>query len=253
MPSQIIEPHIFDSLDWLRCGMTAREAVEPGQDRLALAARLADLLSENDGAVSQRAPVVVGEQVHGDEIAVVGGEESDMGLLEPGEIVELPGVDALIGDQPGLFVGVFTADCVPIVFADPERRTVAVAHAGREGTRLGIARKVLDRLQALGSKPTDLLVWVGPSISVEHYEVSVEIAGDFRDHFGHYPGAVQGPDLRNLALGSINWCELISAGIPIERIELDARCTFESVDLFHSYRRDGADAGRMLTFAGVVA
>jgi YfiH family protein len=176
-----------------------------------------------------------------------------MGLLEPGEIVELPGVDALIAGRAGLFVGVFTADCVPLVFADPATRMVAVAHAGREGTRLGIARKVLDRLQALGSNPTDILVWIGPSISVDHYEVSPEIAADFRDHFGHYPGAIQGPDLRNLALGSINWCELVSTGVPLERIELDARCTFQSEELFHSYRRDGAHAGRMLTFAGVVA
>lgn len=169
---------------------------------------------------------------------------------EAGEVLEAPGVDGLLTLEPDLLLGVFTADCVPVVIADPRQKAVAVVHAGREGTRRGIVRAAVDALVASGSRAEDLCAWVGPSISPLHYEVSTEMAADFRDHFGHYPGAIQGPESRHLALGLINWYELVASGLARERVELDARCTFHDATLFHSYRRDGAEAGRMLTFAG---
>jgi YfiH family protein len=169
---------------------------------------------------------------------------------EPGEVLEAPGVDGLLTLEPDLLLGVFTADCVPVVIADPRQKAVAVVHAGREGTRLGIVRAAVDALVASGSRAEDLCAWVGPSISSAYYEVSADMAADFRDHFGHYPGAIQGPESRHLALGLINWYELVASGLARENVELDARCTFHDATLFHSYRRDGAEAGRMLTFAG---
>ncbi len=240
---KIIRPYLFDSLNWLNCGMTTRVAVEPEEPRLGLAADLPALLG------LEPVPVVVGEQVHGNRLAVVGSDVEDSEQVEPGEVLEVPGADGVVASEPGWLVGVFTADCVPVTLVDRRSRRVAVAHAGRKGTLLGIAVKALRRLVKLGSSVEDVLVWIGPSVCGYHYEVSEEMAAEFRDHFSHFPGAIVGEEFRNLNLGVINWCQLVQAGLNPDQIELDARCTFEDDMLFYSYRRDGGTGGRMLTFA----
>ena len=238
----IIRPHILESLDWFRYGTTTRAATQPDEECLCLAARLPELAGFGPAAVA------VGEQVHGDVVRVVGGLDTETEAPRTGEVIVAHGADALVTQEPNLAVGVFTADCVPVLLVDRRTRAFGVAHAGREGTLRGIVGKTVRKLGRLGSRPEDLLVWVAPSVSAMHYEVSDAIAADFRDHFGHYPGAIQGSNLRHLALGVINWCELVACGVPREQIELDARCTFERGDLFFSYRRDGAATGRMITF-----
>lgn len=240
---KIIRPHLFESLDWLDCGMTTRVAAEPDEPRLGVAADLPALLG------LEPVPVVVGEQVHGHRLAVVGSDVEDSEQVEPGEVFEVPGADGVVASEPGWLVGVFTADCVPVTLVDRRSRRVAVAHAGRKGTLQGIVPRALRHLVKLGSNVEDLLVWIGPSICGYHYEVSEEMAAEFRDHFSHFPGAIGGDEFRNLNLGVINWCQLVQAGLSPDRIELDARCTFEEDDLFYSYRRDGGTGGRMLTFA----
>ena len=245
----IIQPFIFESLEWLRCGMTTASATAPGEPRLQFAARLPEIAELTGAGGFEAPPVIVGEQIHGDRIAVVGGEANEAGDYETGEVVEIPGVDALTTSERQVVVGIFTADCVPVVLVDPRRRAVAAIHAGRQGTLKGIVGKTMEKLRESGTNPQDCLAWIGPSVCCAHYEVSEEIAAEFRDHFAHYPGIFHGPENRNLALGVLNWCELIAAGLPMERMELDARCTYENEALFHSHRRDPSDKGRMLTYA----
>jgi copper oxidase (laccase) domain-containing protein len=108
---------------------------------------------------------------------------------------------------------VFTADCVPVTLVDRRSRRVAVAHAGRKGTLLGIATRALRQMAQLGTHVEDVLAWIGPAVCVYHYEVSEEMAAEFRDHFSHFPGAIGGSELRNLNLGVINWCQLVQAGL----------------------------------------
>jgi YfiH family protein len=163
-------------------------------------------------------------------------------------IVEIRGVDALVTNEAHALIGVFTADCVPVALVDPRARNLAVVHAGREGTRQRIVRKAVDRLCELGSSPRDLLAWVGPSVCAAHYEVSVEIAAEFRNLFGSEAGVVCGPEGRHLDLKAINRFQLIECGVESARIETDPRCTFEDAERFFSYRREGASAGRMFTF-----
>jgi YfiH family protein len=146
---------------------------------------------------------------------------------------------------------VFTADCVPIALVDPRRRNLAVAHAGREGTLQGIVRKTVECLREMGSAPRDMVAWVGPSICAAHYEVSEELAAQFRERFGHNAGVVAGPEGRHLDLKEIVRRELTECGVDSSRIEMDPRCTLEDADLFYSYRREGASAGRMFTFLGM--
>jgi polyphenol oxidase len=240
--AQILRPNIFAELDWLAVGMTTRHVHRAEHPRLEIARELPRLADLPGGT-----PVVVGEQVHDNAVAVVGG--SGVPVPSSDDIVEVPAVDAILAPEPGVAVGVFTADCVPIVVADKATRAVGVAHAGREGTLKWIAQELVRAMVERGSKAEDLLAWVGPSISAPFYEVDPEKAAECMSHFAHFPGAITGDEQRHVALGLINWGQLLSAELVREHVELDARCTFMMEDLFHSYRRDNEAAGRMLTFA----
>jgi len=177
--------------------------------------------------------------------------ETSTNSLPEDEAREIPGVDALATASPLVLIGVFTADCLPVALVDPRGRNLAVAHAGREGTRQGIVRKTVECLREMGSAPRDMAAWVGPSICAAHYEVSEEIAAEFRERFGDKTGAVTGSEGRHLDLKEIVRRELMECGVDPSRIEVDPRCTLENADLFYSYRREGASAGRMFTFLGI--
>jgi hypothetical protein len=82
---RIIHPYLFESLEWLNCGMTTRVATEPEEPRLNLAADLPAFLG------LPPTPVVVGEQVHGRRLAVVGSDVENSEPVEPGEVLEVPG------------------------------------------------------------------------------------------------------------------------------------------------------------------
>lgn len=225
--------------------MTTRNACQGGEPRSAFAVRIPSL------AGMTGAPVVFGSQPHSHEIALV----NKGGLLPhaPGctHAHEIAGVDALITREENLIIAVFTADCVPVALVDPEARLLAVAHAGRAGTFQGIVPLTVRALRANGAVPGRLRAWIAPCVCAGCYEVSPEIAADFRSHFNNYPGVVTGPEGRHLDLLEINRRELIAAGVPESQIEADPRCTAENAERFHSYRRDAGAAGRMATFLAI--
>jgi YfiH family protein len=162
-------------------------------------------------------------------------------------------VDALATFRAGWILAIFTADCVPLLMADPVRRVIGAAHAGREGTLRGVGRLCLAAMLDHGAKADAVRAHIGPSICASHYEVGAEMAVDFRKRFGHYEGAVKGPERRHLNLPLINRLELLEAGVRPEHIEIEARCTVEHPDLFCSHRRDGLAAGRMISFLALQA
>jgi hypothetical protein len=125
------------------------------------------------------------------------------------------------------------------------RRLLAVVHSGREGTFEGIVPRALGLLSERGGHPARMLAWIAPSVCPDHYEVSAELAAQFRARFGEN-GAVRG---RRLNLPEIVRAQLLAGGLLPQHIETDTRATCEDADLFYSYRREGAQAGRMFTFA----
>jgi YfiH family protein len=160
-----------------------------------------------------------------------------------------PEADAAVADRPGLILGIETADCQPVLLVDPVRRQVAAAHAGWRGTVQRVTRAAVDALVARGSKPSDIVAALGPSIGVCCYEVGAELqeafgpsgAGFFR------PGPRGKP---HLDVRAANVRQLEDAGIPRDQIHHVADCTMCRADLYHSYRRDGKDAGRMVSWVG---
>jgi polyphenol oxidase len=90
-----------------------------------------------------------------------------------------PDADAVVTNQKNIAVGVMTADCVPIVFADVKNQVVGAAHAGWRGAEAGVVESCITKMQQLGAEPDKIFAIIGPAIHQENYSVDAQ----FRDRF----------------------------------------------------------------------
>jgi YfiH family protein len=161
--------------------------------------------------------------------------------------VDQPGVagdaDALVTRKRGLALSVRTADCYPILIADPVTRSIAAIHAGWRGTAERIVQRTIVHMHlAFGTDAADLHAAIGPGIGVCCYEVGAEVALRF------------GAEGRaRIDLAEANRRQLVESGVPAAQIHSIGRCTRCEPELFHSYRRDGGQAGRMTSFIRIAA
>jgi YfiH family protein len=160
-----------------------------------------------------------------------------------------PEADAAVATAPGWLLGIQTADCLPVLLVDPRRRFVAAAHGGWRGTAAGVAARAVEALVARGSRPGDLVAALGPAVGVCCYEVGLELHGSFGPSGAAFfrPGPRGRPHL-DLRAATVR--QLLDAGVPSEAIHHVGDCTRCRDDLYHSYRRDGRAAGRMVSFVG---
>ena len=171
------------------------------------------------------------KQIHSAECVAAAGRS---GVLGTG--------DALLENTPGAVVAVKTADCVPLLLVDPRHRAVAAVHAGWRGTVAGIARRAVAALGAqFGVRAGDLHAAIGPAIGKCCYEVGAEVAAQF---------GLNGR--AHIDLAEEVRRQLEAAGVGVQRIYVAGLCTKCRADEFHSFRRDGAAAGRLYSFAGIV-
>jgi hypothetical protein len=163
--------------------------------------------------------------------------------------------DALVTRQRARPLAVFTADCVALVVADPERPALGVAHAGWRGTVRGIAGRLVTALvERAGARPERLHAAIGPSIGPCCYEVDEPVVGPLRAAFPEAwegwarPGAPDRPGHWWLDLWTANADQLVAAGVRADTIWNPRLCTACRRDLFFSYRKEGM-AGRLATLA----
>jgi hypothetical protein len=143
-------------------------------------------------------------------------------------------------------VSVRAADCVPILLADRRTGAVAAIHAGWKGTAAGAVMVAVQSLASrYGAKPEDMIAAVGPCIGPCCYEVGPELAGHFSSH-AEASTWFSDAARPHLDLWRATRDQLIRAGVPPAQIHVCALCTFDHPSLFHSYRRDGASAGRLV-------
>jgi len=176
------------------------------------------------------------QQVHGTEILEVteGGHHNQT-------------ADALISRIPDIAVGVFTADCVPILVVDPERKHVAAIHCGWKGAAAQLTMKTIDQLVGnAAARRQTLQVWIGAAIRCESYEVGPEVALQFDKT--EYQAGKTGKFQLNLPKAIRH--QLLAAGINKNHIEDCSTDTYTSIKRCFSYRAEGGNTGRMLTFAG---
>lgn len=159
--------------------------------------------------------------------------------------------DALVTAEHGVFVGVKTADCVPLLIADPVHRAVAAIHAGWRGTIAGIAGITLARMaKDFGARPEDLVVAIGPSIGLCCFEVGPEVAVEFSTLF---PERTDLQEKTKLDLREANLRQLLNAGIPPAQIDANPPCTCCGGPEFYSWRRDHVPGQRMFAAIGYSA
>jgi YfiH family protein len=175
-------------------------------------------------------PIASANQVHGDRVV----DQDLREVLAPTE-PQQPGADAVLSEVAP--VGIRVADCVPILIA--AGRKVAAVHSGWRGTRLKIAKRAIEALQI---DPREAIAAIGPCIGVCCYQVSPELAAQFRAQFG--PQAADRRD--HLDLRFCVESALREAGV--ERIEQVPGCTSCDIDAFFSHRRDKGRTGRHLAF-----
>jgi purine-nucleoside/S-methyl-5'-thioadenosine phosphorylase / adenosine deaminase len=191
--------------------------------------------------------------------------------------------DALITDHAGMLLGIRVADCVPVLLVDSEHRAIAAVHAGWRGALGRIVEKAAGEMcRMFNSRPENLLAAVGPSIRKCCYEVGPEVVDAFcgafpaGENFFHKVAATQ-EEMRmglryqtlcnlqappghqaedsfskvHLDLAAAVRYQLEHAGVPGSQIYVADYCTACRTDLFYSYRKEGALAGRMMAVIGM--
>lgn len=234
-------PHGFSTRDGgvsegpfasLNLGLSVGDAPERVHENLRRAAAFAKVDPSELHTVSQ---------VHGDRVleAPPPGPRSDQVPPPFGE------ADALWTARADGAVGVKTADCVPVLIADPVGRRVAAVHSGWRGTALEVAARAVEALARQGARPVDLKVAIGPSIRSCCYRVSADLFQRFREQFGP-DVAIEEDGAYHLDLATAVRRTFERAGVPGAGIDLLPDCT--SCDgRFFSHRRDQGRTGRHLS------
>ncbi|MBM1556060.1 peptidoglycan editing factor PgeF [Sulfitobacter mediterraneus] len=178
-------------------------------------------------------------QVHSADVVTATGATEDK-----------PRADALVTNTPGLALSILTADCQPVLFADPDAGVIGAAHAGWRGALDGVLQATVDAMVNLGATAGNITAVIGPSISQRAYEVGPEFFEDF---------LAEDPDYaRYFAQGEADRMQFDLPGFGLNRLraagvghaEWTRHCTYSDPDRFYSYRRTThakeADYGRLI-------
>ncbi len=201
------------------------------------------LLADSMGLNADR--LLFPKQVHGDKVFLV---NSKTDFAHSSEL--LYGVDAMITKDPGVCLCIKAADCVPILFYDPEHRAIGVAHAGWRGTVARIAVKTIKAMKEhFGTSYSDVLIGIGPSIGPKHYEVGEELITDVKKTFSFSAEIITTNAEGKFCfdLWKANMLQLFKQGVPKDNIQVAGLCTWENYNDFYSHRRSGGKTGRFAT------
>lgn len=226
---------------------------------------LVEAVSGNAGT-----PLVTLRQIHSSVLVLGGAGDADRQAPWNG--------DGLMTDEPGLLLGVQTADCIPVLVADRKRRVVAAFHAGWRGTVKRIVEAGVGRMRLeFGCRPEDLTAAIGPGIGACCYAVGDEVVSSFTSQFAYAdelfhevydtdpvrtkypmlfltqraPGHSNiGPSL-HVDLVEANRRQLLAAGLKPKSIHVTGGCTGCHRELFFSHRASQGHAGRMMSVIGI--
>ena len=238
------------NLGWVQHAFLTRQGGEspPPYDSLNLTDKNGDqkeFVSKNKKVIAKAfgfdpSRLVLLDQMHQDQILLLG---------KPA--ITLPSIleyDALITNSPNAFLGILTADCLPIFVVDQKRKVIAAIHAGRQGTTLHITAKVLNKMEEeFGCSSKDFVITLGPSIGPCCYEIDEKVFQSDWEPFSTSKGT--GKWMVDLA--QINIDQMKREGITEEQISSTPLCTHCHSNLFFSYRKEGR-TGRQLSFIGIM-
>ncbi|MCX7765728.1 MAG: peptidoglycan editing factor PgeF [Candidatus Sumerlaeia bacterium] len=223
-------------IPWLMYGTTTRKLKFTSDDKVENIKDLKTALGLKPRGV------VFSDQIHQSNLVVI----DDNSQIQ--RINFIQGIDGFISTVPKVLLTVFTADCVPVFFADVCQQFVGIAHCGWRGTLQKLTQKMIQQFLLLGSKPIDLLIWTGPAICGNCYEVAPDLTQKFIIEFGTELLSQNIIHQRQLNLPALNRWQAIQLGVPSSNIYLSEYCTRCRQDLFYSYRGEGKNSGRLISF-----
>jgi YfiH family protein len=192
----------------------------------------ADVIANRDRvieALSPSAQLLTLYQIHSGEAVTV---------TAPWNLGEGPKADAMATNVPGLALGILTADCAPVLFADTEARVIGAAHAGWKGALSGVTDSAIDAMEKLGARRDRIVAAIGPCISQENYEVGAEFRGRFisaASDNGRWFNASDKPEHFRFDLEGYVAARLDVARIA--QVERVSSCTYANEAEFFSFRR----------------
>lgn len=198
-----------------------------------------------------RARVAEAMGVELDHLITINQVHSPDAVTVSGPLDILPRADAMVSATPGVALGILTADCQPVLFADAKAGVIGAAHAGWRGALEGVLEATLDAMEAIGAQREDISAVIGPCISQAAYEVGPEFLDAFRDDdpqnlrfFANGSG-----DKMLFDLPSFGLHRLRQAGVG--HAEWIGHCTYRDSERFFSYRRTThageVDYGRLIS------
>jgi len=241
---QLIESELFSSIG-VRAFFTDRRGgvSHPPYDTLNFGQDIGDeqhAISTNIERLIQQAglnsPPHQAKQVHGKEHLVCHGE----GFVHSDE------ADILITSESNTPVAVRTADCLPVLLADPIAKVIAAVHAGWRGTAQRVVVKAIELMQKKGATLDNIHATLGPSIGACCFEIGIEACNQLVASTEHASLAIVQREKIHADLSAINIMQLKETGILDEQIESKHSCTQCHPELFYSYRRDQGQTGRHL-------
>lgn len=190
--------------------------------------------------------LVTVHQIHSAEVVTVTG---------PIPLDQRPQADAMVTDKPNLLLGILTADCVPVLFHDPEANVIGAAHAGWKGALAGVTDNVIRAMEKLGADRGNIACAIGPCIAQVSYEVDEAFRTRFLDADPSNDRffATGKPEHFQFDIEDYVAARLQSAGITkFDKLGLDS---YANEDRYFSYRRschrDEAGYGRQISLIGL--
>jgi len=263
-----IRYHIFRDIGFVRDGFSTRAGgVSSGQfESMNFSVKMGDspenvrknfeLFLKSHGFQNP----VMSDQTHTVNIKRVYREDAGKNVFLPKDYSD---IDGLVTNETGITLITTFADCVPLYFADEKNRAIALAHSGWKGTIGRIGRAVIERMkQEFGTEPENIQAAIGPSICVNCYEVSRELAKDFAEEFECkiFEGSAEFDvwDMEKIVLErggkyylnlwAANHRVLTEAGIPRENIALPDLCTCCNHRELFSHRASRGKRGNLCAF-----
>ena len=194
--------------------------------------------------------LTLSSQTHTANVRLVTEEDKGKGFTKP---VDYEGVDGLITNVRGLTLATFYADCVPLFFVDPVHRAIGLSHSGWKGTVKRMAAVTVKRMrEAFGTDPAHLRAAIGPSICQDCYEVSEDVAlefkKEFREHADEHLLYRKENGRYQLNLWRANEIALLASGIRPEHIAVTNVCTCCNPELMFSHRASHGKRGNLGAF-----
>jgi len=175
-------------------------------------------------------------------------------LNDPHDAAARPEADGIVTATPGVLLAIQTADCAPILLADPEAAVIGAAHAGWRGALSGVIGATVAAMRGLGAEPSRIVAAIGPTISLDNYEVGPDFAAnlvkehrDAESRLRTTPGGRAHFDLPGFVFD-----QLIEAGVG--KVNDLGRCTYGNPKHYFSHRRathEGRKAGRQIALIGL--